>query len=48
MMIRARYLVDAIGLNQVRGKPYTRQEVSQAMDDVLNGQTPGSSQEQGA
>ena len=30
LLIRGRYLVDAIGLNRVRGKPFTVPEVKEA------------------
>ena len=37
MLIRARFLVDAVGLNKVRGKPYRIAEIEQAARDVLAG-----------
>ena len=30
LLIRARYLVDAVGLNKVRGKPYRIAEIEEA------------------
>lgn len=35
MLLRARYLVDAIGLNQVRGKPFTIREIADTVDAYL-------------
>lgn len=35
MLLRARYLVDAIGLNQVRGKPFTIREIADKVDAYL-------------
>ena len=40
MLLRARFLVDAAGLNLVRGKPFTRQHVLDAIDAVLRGENP--------
>lgn len=37
MIIRARYLVDAIGLNKVQGKPFSVAEVVEKMESVLRG-----------
>src|SRR4029079_8032244 len=39
MIIRARYLVDAIGLNKVQGKPFSVGEVVDKMESVLRGDT---------
>ena len=36
LLIRGRYLVDAIGLNRVRGKPFTVPEVSEAARLLLS------------
>jgi 2-oxoglutarate/2-oxoacid ferredoxin oxidoreductase subunit alpha len=43
-MIRARYLVDAIGLNKVQGKPFSVAEVEAKIDELLTGKKlePGS------
>jgi 2-oxoglutarate ferredoxin oxidoreductase subunit alpha len=35
MLIRARYLVDAIGINQVRGLPFKAEELQQVLEDVI-------------
>jgi len=37
MLIRARYLVDAIGLNKVQGKPFRVSEIAKAIDGILRG-----------
>jgi len=37
MLIRARYLVDAIGLNKVQGKPFRVSEIRKAIDGILRG-----------
>ena len=37
MLVRARYLVDAIGLNKVRGKPYRIAEIEEAARAILAG-----------
>jgi 2-oxoglutarate ferredoxin oxidoreductase subunit alpha len=34
-MIRAEYLVDAKGLNQVRGKPISSSDIQQAAKDLI-------------
>ncbi len=36
MMIRAQYLVDAIGLNKVQGKPFIVAEIVQAIESLLS------------
>ena len=36
-IIRANYLVDAIGLNKVQGKPFSVAEVAEKMESVLRG-----------
>ena len=35
MLIRARYLVDAIGLNKVQGKPFKVIEIVNAVEGLL-------------
>jgi 2-oxoglutarate ferredoxin oxidoreductase subunit alpha len=35
MLLRARYLVDAIGLDKVAGQPFTRTEVLQSIESVI-------------
>ncbi len=37
MLIRARYLIDAVGLNKVRGKPYRITEIEEAAMAILAG-----------
>jgi 2-oxoglutarate ferredoxin oxidoreductase subunit alpha len=37
LLIRARYLVDAVGLNKVRGKPYRISEIEDAARQLLPG-----------
>jgi 2-oxoglutarate/2-oxoacid ferredoxin oxidoreductase subunit alpha len=39
MLIRARFLVDAIGYNRVRGKPFRISEIVAAAEAALNGET---------
>jgi 2-oxoglutarate ferredoxin oxidoreductase subunit alpha len=39
MLIRARFLVDAIGYNRVRGKPFRISEIVSAAEAALNGET---------
>ncbi|MEX1223133.1 MAG: 2-oxoacid:acceptor oxidoreductase subunit alpha [Pirellulales bacterium] len=36
MMLRAEYLVDAIGLNKIKGKPFTITELTDKMEEVLS------------
>ena len=38
-IIRANYLIDAIGLNKVQGKPFSVAEVVEKMESVLRGDT---------
>ena len=38
-IIRAKYLIDAIGLNKVQGKPFSVAEVADKMEAVLRGDT---------
>jgi 2-oxoglutarate ferredoxin oxidoreductase subunit alpha len=38
-IIRAHYLIDAIGLNKVQGKPFSVGEVVEKMESVLRGDT---------
>jgi len=35
MLLRARYLVDAVGLNKVQGKPFKVSEIAKAIDELL-------------
>ena len=35
LLIRGKYLVDAIGYNQVRGPPFTSEELSTTIADVI-------------
>ncbi|MCM2254093.1 MAG: 2-oxoacid:acceptor oxidoreductase subunit alpha [Vicinamibacteria bacterium] len=35
MVLRAKYLVDAIGLNKVQGKPFRQDEIEQKVEEVL-------------
>ena len=35
MLVRARFLVDAIGYNQVRGLPFTSSELQEAIEAVI-------------
>jgi len=37
MLIRARYLVDAVGLNKVQGKPFKVSEITKAIEEILRG-----------
>jgi 2-oxoglutarate ferredoxin oxidoreductase subunit alpha len=37
LLLRARYLVDAAGLNKVQGKPFRVSEIVKAIDDILKG-----------
>jgi len=37
LLIRARYLVDAIGLNKVQGKPFRVSEITRAIEELLRG-----------
>jgi 2-oxoglutarate ferredoxin oxidoreductase subunit alpha len=39
-MLRATYLVDAIGLNKVQGLPFKVVEVTTAVENVLGGNVP--------
>jgi 2-oxoglutarate ferredoxin oxidoreductase subunit alpha len=39
MLVRARFLVDAIGYNRVRGKPFRIAEIVTAAEAALNGET---------
>ena len=38
LLIRGRYLVDAVGLNRVRGKPYRISEIEEAARLMLDGE----------
>jgi 2-oxoglutarate ferredoxin oxidoreductase subunit alpha len=42
MVIRSKYLVDAIGLNKVQGKPFSVAEVVEKIDSLLKGDTKDS------
>jgi 2-oxoglutarate ferredoxin oxidoreductase subunit alpha len=35
MLIRAKFLVDAIGYNQVRGMPFRTDELATALEEVV-------------
>jgi hypothetical protein len=39
MVIRAKYLVDAIGLNKVQGKPFSVAEIVEKIEGLLRGDT---------
>jgi 2-oxoglutarate ferredoxin oxidoreductase subunit alpha len=39
LIIRGRYLIDAVGLNKVQGKPFSVSEVSEKIETVLRGDT---------
>ncbi|MBD3162733.1 MAG: 2-oxoacid:acceptor oxidoreductase subunit alpha [Candidatus Eisenbacteria bacterium] len=36
-VLRARYLVDAIGLNKIQGRPFTENEIIAKIDEILEG-----------
>ncbi|MEW5852248.1 MAG: 2-oxoacid:acceptor oxidoreductase subunit alpha [Myxococcota bacterium] len=36
VLVRSRYLVDAIGYNKVQGKPFTQAEIEKKIDEVLS------------
>jgi 2-oxoglutarate ferredoxin oxidoreductase subunit alpha len=38
-IIRAKYLIDAIGLNKVQGKPFSVAEVAEKIESLLRGET---------
>lgn len=40
-LIRSKYLVDAIGLNKVRGQPFTIGEITEGVRDLLDGRVYG-------
>jgi 2-oxoglutarate ferredoxin oxidoreductase subunit alpha len=42
MVVRARYLVDAIGLNKVQGKPFIVAEIVEKIESLLRGDTKDS------
>jgi 2-oxoglutarate ferredoxin oxidoreductase subunit alpha len=42
MVIRAKYLVDAIGLNKVQGKPFIVAEIVEKIESLLRGDTKDS------
>lgn len=35
LLLRARYLIDAVGLNKVQGRPFTRTEITDAIDGLV-------------
>jgi 2-oxoglutarate ferredoxin oxidoreductase subunit alpha len=37
LLLRARYLVDAIGLNKVQGKPFLVSEIEEKVEELLRG-----------
>jgi 2-oxoglutarate ferredoxin oxidoreductase subunit alpha len=37
LLLRARYLVDAIGYNRVRGKPFRISEIEEAAEEIVAG-----------
>ena len=37
MLVRAKYLIDVVGLNKVRGKPYRISEIEEAARAILAG-----------
>jgi 2-oxoglutarate ferredoxin oxidoreductase subunit alpha len=39
LLVRARYLIDAVGLNRVRGKPFRIVEIQQAAEALLAGRS---------
>jgi 2-oxoglutarate ferredoxin oxidoreductase subunit alpha len=41
-VIRAKYLVDAVGLNKVQGKPFSVAEVVEKIESLLRGDTKDS------
>ncbi|HET7676293.1 MAG TPA: 2-oxoacid:acceptor oxidoreductase subunit alpha [Candidatus Limnocylindrales bacterium] len=40
MLVRARFLVDAVGYNRVRGKPFRISEIEEAAEAMLKGELP--------
>jgi 2-oxoglutarate ferredoxin oxidoreductase subunit alpha len=40
-LVRADFLVDAKGLNKMRGKPFQAEEIEQAVLDLFLAPTPG-------
>jgi len=40
MILRARFLVDAKGLNKVRGQPFTIGEIVRGVRAVMSGEVP--------
>ena len=43
LIIRAKYLIDAVGLNKVQGKPFSVAEIVEKMESLLRGDTKDSS-----
>ena len=39
LLIRAKYLVDAVGLNKIQGKPFLVNEVVEKIDSMLEGKS---------
>ena len=37
-ILRAKYLVDAVGLNKIQGRPFKQAELEQKIDEMLSGQ----------
>ena len=37
LLVRAKYLVDALGYNQVRGLPFKAEELADVIKDVVHG-----------
>jgi 2-oxoglutarate ferredoxin oxidoreductase subunit alpha len=37
-VLRAKYLVDAVGLNKIQGRPFKQAELEQKMEEILSGQ----------
>jgi 2-oxoglutarate ferredoxin oxidoreductase subunit alpha len=40
LLLRARYLIDVVGYNKVRGKPFRIIEIKQAAEELLSGRSP--------
>jgi 2-oxoglutarate ferredoxin oxidoreductase subunit alpha len=36
LLVRARYLVDAVGYNKVRGLPFTSAELAEAIEEIAD------------
>jgi len=35
-VLRAKFLVDAVGLNKIQGRPFTRSELEQKIEEMLD------------